>query len=162
WSVLIALEDWEGVALGVCYLAEQGQMYWGVRGGGAYRDGQRLTASHGQEPAEAVVCVNALHKVSGSEWGAKLMELMGEFRAVRCFGGCVDATLVASGRADAWIEPSAFPWDLAALKVIAEEAGAAFFNFDGGCSIYGGNCVIAARGLEGRLRQVFGAGRAAG
>ena len=59
-------------------------------------------------------------------------------------GGCQDAVLVVSGRAEAWFELSAKAWDLAPFKVIAEEAGARFFNFDGGSSIHGGNAVICA------------------
>ena len=59
---------------------------------------------------------------------------------------------MASGRADAWIELQAASWDLAPLKVIAEEAGARFFNFDGGASIHGGNCVICVPALEAEIR----------
>ena len=61
--------------------------------------------------------------------------------------------LVSSGKADCWLEMSAKPWDLAALKIIAEQAGARFFNLDGGSSIHGGNCVICAPGLERLIRD---------
>jgi fructose-1,6-bisphosphatase/inositol monophosphatase family enzyme len=66
--------------------------------------------------------------------------------------GSWDAMLVASGRAEAWIELAAASWDLAPLKLIAEEAGARFFNFDGRRSIHGGNCVICVPALEAELR----------
>jgi len=155
WSVLIALEDASGVVMGVCYLAELGEMYWAARGQGAYRDGNLLRASGVVQPGEAVLCVNALQKLSGSEWGIKVLGLMSRFRAVRCFGGCHDAMLVASGRAEAWIEPAAWPWDLAALKIIAEEAGAVFLNFDGGANIYGGNCVIVTPALAPVVREAL-------
>ena len=72
-------------------------------------------------------------------------------------GGCQDAVLVASGRAEAWFEISAKAWDLAPLQVIAEEAGARFFNFDGGRSIHGGNAVICVPFLEEELRAFVGA-----
>jgi len=72
---------------------------------------------------------------------------------VRSLGGCMDAMAVASGRADAWIEVSAKEWDLAPLKIIAEESGARFFNFNGGTSIYGGNCVITIPALEDHIRR---------
>ena len=155
WSVLIALEDQEGVAVGVCYLPEPGEMYWAARGGGAWRNGQRLRVSQVSDPADAVLCVNALHKVDGAPWGARVISLMSRFRAVRCLGGCQDAMLVASGRAEAWIEPQACEWDLAALKIIAEEAGAVFFNFDGGSNIYGGNCVICVPALAPVVREAL-------
>jgi len=157
WSVLIALEDHQEVAAGVCYLAEQDEMYVAAKGAGAYLDGERLHASDISDPGQALLCVNALQKIGELSWGDKLTEFMSRFRAVRSFGGCQDAMLVASGRADAWIEPHASEWDLAPLKIIAEEAGAVFFNFDGGAGIYGGNCVIAAPGLAGALRRWLGA-----
>lgn len=153
WSALIALEEGGEVVVGVCHLAETGETYYAARGAGAYRNGVRLVASRASDPAEAVLCVNALHKAGGATWRERLVGLMGRFRAVRSFGGCQDAMLVAAGRADAWIEPEAREWDLASLKVIAEEAGAGFFNFDGGASIYGGDCVIAAPGLVAMLRE---------
>jgi fructose-1,6-bisphosphatase/inositol monophosphatase family enzyme len=77
---------------------------------------------------------------------------MAGFWAVRSMGGCQDAALVVSGRAEAWIELEAKAWDLAPFKVIAEEAGARFFNFDGGASIHGGNAVVCAPFLEQELR----------
>ena len=60
---------------------------------------------------------------------------------------------IARGQADLWIEISGQPWDFAPLKVIAEEAGARFFNFDGGSSIYAGNCVMCAPGMEKLARE---------
>jgi fructose-1,6-bisphosphatase/inositol monophosphatase family enzyme len=63
---------------------------------------------------------------------------------------------VVSGRADLWIEHEAEAWDLAPLKIIAEEAGARFFNFDGQSSIYGGNCVITIPSLESAVREFLG------
>lgn len=153
WSVLIALEDAQGVAAGVCYLAEQEEMYFAARGAGAFLNGRPLRASAVACADQALLCINGLHKIGDLPWAGRLIELMGRFWAVRSLGGCQDAMLVASGRAEAWIEPHAREWDLAPLKIIAEEAGAAFFNFDGGTSIRGGNCVLAAPGLAGLLRD---------
>ena len=62
-------------------------------------------------------------------------------------GGCLDAMMVARGQADLWIEPGGKPWDFAPLKIIAEEAGGRFFDFQGRNTIYGGNCVICTPAL---------------
>ena len=59
----------------------------------------------------------------------------------------MDAMMLASGHAELYIENKAAPWDLAPLKLILEEAGARFHNFDGGSSIYGGNCVACVPAL---------------
>ena len=52
--------------------------------------------------------------------------------------------MVARGEAEVWIEAQVKPWDLAAPKIIIEEAGARFFDFTGDSTINGGNC----RGLR--------------
>jgi fructose-1,6-bisphosphatase/inositol monophosphatase family enzyme len=82
---------------------------------------------------------------------------MSGYWAVRSLGGCQDAVLVVSGRAEAWVELNAKAWDLAPFKILAEEAGARFFNFDGGRSIHGGNAVICVPFLEDELRAFVGA-----
>ena len=68
-------------------------------------------------------------------------------------GGCLDAMMVASGRADAWIEAQSQPWDLAPLKIIVEEAGCVTFDFKGVDTIYGGNYVICSPGMEAELKS---------
>ena len=37
--------------------------------------------------------------------------------------------------------------------MILEEAGARYFNVDGGTSIYAGNCMACAPGLEAETRR---------
>jgi fructose-1,6-bisphosphatase/inositol monophosphatase family enzyme len=64
--------------------------------------------------------------------------------------------MVASGQAEIWIEPCASPWDFAPLKVIVEEAGGVFMNFDGGSTIYAGNAVACVPGLAPEARRLLG------
>jgi len=153
WSVLIALEAHEQVEVGVCYLVEQDEMYFAVRGGGAYVNDRAIRVSGVSSPAQAVLCVNSLNLAGKMPFADRLLEWMRQFWSVRSFGGCQDAMLLASGRADAWFEPVASAWDLAPLKVIIEEAGGVFFNFDGASSIHGGNGVACVPGLEAELRR---------
>jgi len=61
--------------------------------------------------------------------------------------------LVATGRADVWIEAQAKPWDLAPLKIIAEEAGCVTFDFEGNDTIYGGNYVITVPALADEVKR---------
>jgi histidinol-phosphatase len=77
---------------------------------------------------------------------------MGKFWAVRSMSGAPDAMLVAGGHGEIWVEPTAKAWDLAPIKVIVEEAGGVFFNFDGGSSIHAGNCVVCTPGLADTAR----------
>jgi histidinol phosphatase-like enzyme (inositol monophosphatase family) len=171
WSTLLALEADGEVVVGVCHFAALGETYWAARGHGAWmtrrrhphepgggEDARRLRVSSIDRRDRAVVCLSTLNGLAGHALKDRTLDYLATAWAVRSISGCFEAMLVASGRAEAWIELSAASWDLAALQVIAEEAGARFFNFDGGRSVHGGNCVICAPGFEGELRALVGSG----
>ncbi len=157
WSNLIALEADGEVVLGVCNLVAQGEMYWAVRGSGAFCNERRLHVSSIERRDRSVACLTAFNNIAASPFADRILHHLAGYWAVRSMGGCQDAVLVLSGRAEAWIEIAAQAWDLAPFKILAEEAGARFFNFDGGHSIYGGNAVICAPFLEAELRDFVGA-----
>jgi histidinol-phosphatase len=157
WAVLIALEAGGEPVVGICNLAEQGEMCFAARASGAYSNDRRIRVSSISDPGQSVLCVNGFNDLLKLPFAGRLLEWMEQFWAVRSFGGCQDAMMVAAGKVEAWIEPYAQAWDLAPLKIIIEEAGGVFFNFDGGNSIYGGNCVACVPGLEAELRRFVGA-----
>jgi histidinol phosphatase-like enzyme (inositol monophosphatase family) len=152
WSNLIALEADGEVVLGTCNLVAQGELYWAVRGGGAFVNERPIRVSSIDRRDRAIACLTAFNNLAGSPLASRILDYLSGFWAVRSMGGCQDAVLVASGRAEAWIELEAKAWDLAPLMIIAEEAGARFFNFDGGRSIHGGDAVVCAPFLEAELR----------
>jgi histidinol-phosphatase len=152
WSNLIGLEVDGEVVLGTCNMAAQGELYWAVRGQGAFVNGKRVRVSTIDRRDRAIACLTAFDNIAASPFADRVLDYLAGYWTVRSMGGCQDAILVVSGRAEAWIEISARAWDLAPLKVLAEEAGARFFNFDGGSSIHGGNAVICAPFLEEELR----------
>jgi histidinol-phosphatase len=153
WAVLVGLEVDGEVVAGSAYLPAMAEMFTAWRGGGAFLNGAPIRASEISAPSQAVLCVNQFSNVRGQAFAGELLDWMAQFWAVRSMGGCLDAMMVCRGQADLWLEISGKPWDFAPLKIIAEEAGAKFFNFDGGSSIYGGNCVICGPGMEAAARQ---------
>ena len=157
WSNLIGLEVDGEVVLGTCNMAAQGELYWAVRGEGAFVNERRARVSTIDRRDRAIVCLTAFDNIAAAPFADRILDYLSGYWTVRSMGGCQDAILVVSGRAEAWIEIAANAWDLAPLKVLAEEAGARFFNFDGGHSIRGGNAVICAPFLEEELRAFVGA-----
>jgi histidinol-phosphatase len=158
WAILIGLEEAGEVVAGVSYLPAMDEMFTASRGEGAFLNGERIQASNIADPSQAVLCVNGFNTVGPLAFSSGLLPWMAQFWAVRSMGGCLDAMMVARGQAELWLEVSGKPWDFAPLKIIAEEAGAKFFNFDGGSSIYGGNCIICAPGMEGMARKFVATG----
>ncbi len=160
WGIMIGLEDGADVVAGVCHFPAQNVTYHACRGGGAWRNDSRIHASKISDPSQALLCVNGFNDILSQPFAPRMIEWMKTFWSVRSFGGCQDAMLIAAGQAEAWVEPKGKPWDFAAPKIIAEEAGAVFFNFDGRQSIYGGNCCLTVPALEVELRRfVIGAAK---
>lgn len=156
WAVLIALESGGGVDAGVCHFPAQNVTYHAARWGGAWRNDTRIRISKIAEPALAVLCVSELNEMAGFAFAPRLVEWTKQFGLVHSYSFCQDAMYVAAGQAEVSIQASGKAWDLAAPRIVAEEAGAAFFNFDGRKSIYGGNCVIAVPALAAEVRQFLG------
>ncbi len=153
WSVLIGLEEHGKIVAGFAYFPATGEMFSAARGEGAFEDGRRIHASGIRTKSEALLCCNGLSYMHRYPFAGELVEWISGFWTVRSMGGCLDAVMVASGRADAWIEAQAKPWDLAPLKIIAEEAGCVTFDFEGNDTIYGGNYVICTPALADEVKR---------
>ncbi len=156
WAILIGLEEKGEPVVGICYLPMLGEMYYAAKGQGAYWDGTPIKASTIDSPKQAVICVNKLTAAVNPPFGLPLLEWLSTFWCVRVFGGIYDAMLVASGRMEIWMEPSVAPWDLCAPTCILREAGAKFFALNGKDSIYEGNGVACAPGMEREVRRYLG------
>src|SRR5580658_7471395 len=156
WSVLIGLEERGRVVAGCAYFPSTGEMFSAALGAGAFWDGERVTCSSIRKKSDALLCCNGLGFMHRYPFAPELLQWISEFWTVRSMGGCLDAMLVATGRADAWIEAQAKPWDLAPLKIIAEEAGCAAFDFEGNDTIYGGNYVICVPALADEMKRFTG------
>ena len=156
WSVLIGLEDKDQVVAGFSYFPSTGEMFSAALGEGAFWDGRRIAASWACTKSQALLCCNGLTFMHRYPFAPQLLDWLSDFWTVRSMGGCLDAMLVATGRADAWIEAQAKPWDLAPLKIIAQEAGCVTFDFEGKDTIYGGNYVICAPDLAAEIKRFVG------
>lgn len=154
WANLVALEQDGEVVLGVVNLPCLGWLCHGIAGGGAYRNGKRLRVSQRTCVEESIFCANAFNHLSRAPFRDRLLDWMSRYWAVRGLGGAADAMMLAAGEVEMWMEPVAKPWDFAALKIIGEEAGAAFFNFSGGRDIYSGSGVLCVPALEEEVRAL--------
>jgi histidinol-phosphatase len=59
----------------------------------------------------------------------------------RGFGDYYGYALVAEGKAELYLEMDLKPWDLAACKIVVEEAGGRFTDFEGRPTIYAGTAL---------------------
>lgn len=160
WSNLVALEAGGEVVLGIANFPAQGRRFHAVKDGGAWCvEGRVETAIHCSaitEAGRAVVCMNGLNHALRHSQAGRVLEFLGLFWASRSLGGATDAMLVASGKAEIYLEADLKPWDLGALSVIAKEAGCVFHDYQGRDTIYGGNGAIYAPPMARLVRTFLG------
>jgi histidinol-phosphatase len=156
WCVLIALEEGGESRAGVAHFPLLGETYWAVGGGGSWLNDDRLHVSRVSSIEAAVFCPNGMHTAPAGQYAPRVMDLSHRAWAVRSFGGALDACLLGAGKTDIWFEPKVEPWDLAALKLIIEEAGGVFLALDGTRSIYTGSALACTPALEREVRETFG------
>jgi len=156
WCILIALEESGESLVGVAHFPLLDETYWAVRGGGSYLNDERLRASGIASLDACVFSPNGLHLVAARPYLPRVTDLMQRTWAVRSYGGALDACLLAAGKVEIWFEPKVEVWDLAALKLIIEEAGGAFFALDGSRRIDRRTAVGVAPGVAGHVREALG------
>jgi fructose-1,6-bisphosphatase/inositol monophosphatase family enzyme len=74
---------------------------------------------------------------------------------VRTWGDCYGHALVATGRAEAMLDPRMEVWDAAALKPIIEEAGGVFTDWSGRPRHDGGSALSTNTALARQIRTLI-------
>ena len=151
YGVLVGLEEEGRCVLGVAGFPALGQTFWATRGQGAYRNGTRIAASKAVDLADATLLST---DVTPEPFGDKYPGFERLLRSVgrqRGWGDCYGYVLVAMGVAEIMVDPLLNPWDIAALVPIVEEAGGAFFTWEGEPTIYGGSGIATTAALRDRV-----------
>ena len=149
WGPMVALEHDGRIVAGAMALPALGETYWAGRGCGAFGPPGRLALSAVDDWAQATFSAGELRALLATPWAEGIRELITTCASTRCYGDVAGAVQLLSGRAEAWIEGVVKLWDLAALKVIVEEAGGAFTDFDGTDTLETGRAVAT----NGRLHE---------
>lgn len=146
YATLVALEREGEVVLGVVSAPALGKRWWAERGGGAFADGDRIYVSRVHRLEDAVFAYTS-HRSFGDAGAAQAFERLASTAWVaRGYGDFWQYMLIAEGAADVSAETGVGVWDLAAPRVIVEEAGGRFTDWSGERRIDGGN-AIASNGL---------------
>ncbi len=146
WATLIALEDEDGIAVGVVSAPAIEHRWWAGRGLGAFRNAKPMRVSTIDVIDQATLSFNSLAAHEEIGLGDQVAELSHRCARTRGFGDFLSFMFLADGAVDVVTEPVAREWDLAALDVIVTEAGGTFTDLEGERTIRGGNAV-ATNGL---------------
>jgi myo-inositol-1(or 4)-monophosphatase len=144
YAVSLAAEVDGVVVAGVVRNAATGDEWTATLGGGAWRDGRRLTGS-GRETLDQTLLATGFgyDPERRAHQGAVLAGLITRVRDIRRFGAAaLDLCMAAEGMVDAYFEKGLNPWDHAAGGLVAAEAGLRVSGLDGAPA--GDQMLIAA------------------
>ncbi len=138
FGALVALEEEGRITAAAAYNPVFDEMAWAVRGGGAFLNGERMQVSALADLGSALVVHSSAGEfvrrgVGGPHGISRLLRRVGRDRG---FGDYYGYLLVAAGKAEAMLDAHAGPWDLAAPKLLVEEAGGRLTSLAGSDSIY--------------------------
>ena len=141
WAVSIALEDRDGVAVGVVLGPVRDELFTAVRGEGARLGEERLAVSDCHSLDRALVATGFSYEAEQRQTQAELLvRALPRLRDIRRAGSAaLDLCEVASGRVDGYYERGGKAWDWAAGSLIATEAGAALRELAGRAGRIGGS-----------------------
>jgi histidinol-phosphatase len=145
WAVLIGLEEDGQVIAGVVYQPVTGTLHTAWRGQGAYRDGARIRVSPVDALERALVVHSSVNFLRRSAYWDGFLRLTDRTQVQRGFGDFSAYLWVAEGQGEIALSTTVKAWDVAALKILVEEAGGRLTDFAGTPSIYNGS-VLASNG----------------
>lgn len=148
WATLIALVHRDiGPVVGVVSAPALHTRWWGVREGGAFRNGTPIQVSTVNEllDAHASITANTAWNVAGKS--QNIHRLHNTVRRARGFGDFWQHMLVAEGSIDVAVDAIGLePYDIAALMPIVEAAGGILSDRDG-TRTWQGTCAVSSNGL---------------
>ncbi|WP_020378852.1 inositol monophosphatase family protein [Candidatus Microthrix parvicella] len=131
YSTLVAVEDEHGPAVGVIELPALGQRVFAGRGLGCF-----VADARGERPARVSATDtvgSAMLTTSGfGSWSTEqVVAVHGCGALLRTWGDGYGYAMVATGVADAMVDPIVAEWDVAPMSIILTEAGGRFTALDG-------------------------------
>lgn len=148
WGPLVACEVGDGIVAAAMELPVLGRTYAAAKGRGCHRDGVRCRIGDRTDWSEATISVGELTRLLKSPRAAAWTELMASAACVRSYGDLAGCAMVLDGVADLWIEGGVSIWDVAAPRLLIEEAGGVFTDFAGVATHASGEALAGGAALR--------------
>lgn len=170
FSVSIGLEKSGDMILGVIYLPKRDELFWAIKGNGAYLNNKLIKVSNQDNVSKSVITYSTYPGYEAETYNLN-KEILTKFPKIIYFGyknkkdidpiwgrGSMAAEFcyLACGRIDGLIRLKQKPWDVAAGHIIAKEAGAKMNNLKNKkCSIYDGDYIAANPILLKKINDIL-------
>ena len=153
FSNLVALEDEHGPAVGVINVPALDECVWAGRGLGCFVDGEPARVSDRADLRGACIVTSGVDYWPSA---TALDEFVGQGAVIRTWGDAYGYVLVATGRADAMVDPVVFRWDVAPMLTILPEAGGVFTDLSGSVTAEGGDALATNPALLEQILDLVG------
>jgi len=159
----LALELEKEIILGAIYDPLLDELFTAQKGKGAFLNKERITVSKTDQLTNALICTGFPYDLRESR--VNNLDHFNNFvmkaRAIRRDGSAaLDLCYVAAGRFDGFWELKLCPWDVAAGKLLVEEAGGTVTDFRGGSLDIYGKEILATNGrIHGEMIKVLRKGQ---
>lgn len=157
WGTLIAVAEGDDVLAGAINCAAAGELVAAARGAGCWWNGTCARVSDVSDLAAATVLTTDERFGHAPERRDDWQALAGRAGLSRSWGDCFGYLLVATGRAEAMMDPAMSAWDSAALQPVIEEAGGVFTDWGGASTAFGGSAVATNARLADEVRRAMAA-----
>ncbi|MFN2608470.1 MAG: histidinol-phosphatase [Acidimicrobiales bacterium] len=141
WATLVALKHHGATVVGVVSAPALARRWWASTGRGAFADGSPIRVSAVASLDDAFLAYDDVTEWEGAGRADAFLALARRCWRTRAFGDFWSHVLVAEGAVDVAAEPEVSVWDLAAVKLVVEEAGGRFSDLSGAPTDAGGSAV---------------------
>ena len=155
WGSLVALCEGDRVLAGAAYFPAIEELLAAAPGAGCWWNGSRCAVSGIGSLADATVLTTDDRFLERPAFRAGWARISDGAAVSRTWGDCFGYLLVATGRAEAMLDPVMSPWDAAALQPIIEEAGGRFTDWANQATAFGGSAVATNALLADSVRVLL-------
>ena len=144
-AVSIAYFDKNEVKIGVIYLPYDDEIFYAVKGKGAFLNESKISVSKENDISKSLIATGMPFRIPEKReiYFDCLSEVLGKCSGIRRMGSAaIDLAYIACGRFDGFFEGWLSPWDIAAGILIIEEAGGKITDFKGEHNYFRHGCVI--------------------
>jgi myo-inositol-1(or 4)-monophosphatase len=155
YCISVGLQHYGETLFGVIHDVPHGEVFWALKGQGAYLGSRRIHVSEVGEIKDALLGTGfPIAKLDrSSAYMAAIQELLETCHGVRRLGSAaIDMAYVACGCLDGFFEIGLKPWDVAAGSLIVREAGGAVTSIEaGGDFLFGRQIAVS----NGKIQQAM-------
>lgn len=155
FGTIIALEKNGRILAGVINIPLLNMLGYATKGRGASVNGKRAKASKVNDLSASFLSFGAPKTLYKIGYGNQFLELVKKCDSTRGFGSPVEYLLIAQGSLEIQLDGLVKPWDIAAGKIIIEEAGGRVTDLEGKNTIYSGNALSTNGKLHDEVLKIL-------